>query len=302
MIPVTLIQTIQEVWGQEGAAWLEAFPDLLADLTHRWSIEVGPPFPDLSYNYVAPAVRADGTPAVLKLGVPCSDIAGGAEALRLYGGRGMARLIEEDLSAAAMLQERLLPGTALSENLDIEEADAIAAEVLRKLWRPVPSRHSLVTVKDWAESFERYRALYGKDAGPLPASLVDEARQVYNHLAASSAESVLLHGDFHQGNVLAAQREPWLAIDPKGLIGEPAYDAATLLRDRSDEILAGPRPVRAMIRRLDRLAAELDLDRERLRAWAFSQAVLSAIWSLEDHGYGWEDAIAAAELLRDIST
>jgi streptomycin 6-kinase len=109
---------------------------------------------------------------------------------------------------------------------------------------------------------------------------------------------VLLHGDLHHENVLRSRREPWLAIDPKGVAGEPAYEAGALLRNPYPRLLEEPEPGRLASRRLDRLAGELKLDRSRLRDWAFAQAVLSAIWHLEDGDEdGWPFAMACAELL-----
>ncbi|MGO8947281.1 MAG: aminoglycoside phosphotransferase family protein, partial [Ktedonobacterales bacterium] len=102
------------------------------------------------------------------------------------------------------------------------------------------------------------------------------------------------------GNVLSAQRESWLAIDPKGIIGEPAYDTGIFLRDPVTRILNTPQPERFLARRIDQLAEELGFDRERIRDWGFAQAVLSACWFLEDNGVGWEGALRCAELLAGI--
>ncbi len=115
------------------------------------------------------------------------------------------------------------------------------------------------------------------------------------------AEPVLLHGDLHHDNILAAEREPWLAIDPKGIVGEPAYEVGALLRNPLPGLLARPEPGRVLARRIEQLAAELGFDRARIRGWALAQAVLSAWWSYEDHGDGWRETIACAELLAAIA-
>jgi len=98
------------------------------------------------------------------------------------------------------------------------------------------------------------------------------------------AESVLLHGDLHQDNILSAEREPWLAVDPKGVIGEPVFETGALLRNFWPDILSIPNPKSLMARRIDQLSAELGFDRERIYDWGFSQAVLSVLWSIEDKG------------------
>jgi streptomycin 6-kinase len=97
-----------------------------------------------------------------------------------------------------------------------------------------------------------------------------------------------------------AQRQPWLALDPKGVVGEAAYETGALLRNPAGRVLKSANPRGMMARRIDQLASELGFERERIRAWALAQAVLSAWWSIEDHGYGWEDAITYAEILAQL--
>ena len=111
------------------------------------------------------------------------------------------------------------------------------------------------------------------------------------------AEPVLLHGDLHHDNILAAYRQPWLALDPKGLAGEPACEVWALLSNPARQFLAEPQPGRILARRVHQLADELGFDRKRIRGWGLAQGVLSAWWSLEDHGHGWEWAISCAEAL-----
>jgi streptomycin 6-kinase len=108
---------------------------------------------------------------------------------------------------------------------------------------------------------------------------------------------VLLHGDLHHFNILAAERQPWLAIDPKGVVGEPAYEIGALLRNPTDEVVFDPQ---VQARRIDLLTAELGLDRQRVIGWGIAQAVLSGWWSYEDHGHGWEPMMALAELLSSL--
>src|SRR5207245_1532988 len=131
-----------------------------------------------------------------------------------------------------------------------------------------------------------------------PADLVEEAERLFAELIPSMAEPpVLLHGDLHHENIVSAERQPWLALDPKGLVGEPAYEVGALLRNQLPEPLDVPETSRILARRIDQLSEELGFERSRLRDWGLAQAVLSAWWSYEDHGYGWEPAITCAELL-----
>jgi streptomycin 6-kinase len=287
---------MQEVYGPAGAEWLDQLPGLLAYCEQRWSLTVMPPFP-LSYNYVAPALRSDGRGLVLKVGFPGAELIAEIEALRLYDGRGIAQLLDADQERGVLLLERLSPGTPLSRLTDDEQATSIAAGVMRRLWRPAPPEHPFPTVAKWALGLGRWREHFGGTTGPFPTSLVEQAESLFAELLASTPEQALLHGDLHHDNILTAEREPWLAIDPKGLVGDPAFEVGALMRNQLPQPLAGDYARRFLARRLDQLSEELGLERARLHGWSLAQAVLSAWWSLEDHGYGWEPAIALAELL-----
>lgn len=299
-IPSDFARTMREVYGEAGIKWLARLPAIIAECERRWSLATLSPFPRLSYNYVAPAVLADGRDAVLKVGYPGPELMCEMEALRLYDGHGIVQLLHADREHGAMLLERLKPGTPLAGIEDDEEATSIAARVMRQLWRPVPSDHPFPTVAKWAAGLGRLRERFGGTTGPLPKALVEEAETLFTELIASMDEVVLLHGDLHHENIVAAERQLWLALDPKGLVGEPAYEVGVLLRNQLPEPLTQPEASRTLARRVDQLAEELGLDRERLIGWGLAQAVLSAWWSIEDHGYGWEPAMAVAEALAGI--
>ena len=299
-VPEELVRNATESRGAEGAGWANRLPAVGADCERSWSLEIGPPFPELSQNYVAPALRADGTAAVLKLSFPGDPEFGTeAQALRLFDGRGIARLLELDVERGAMLLERLKPGAPLDTVEDDGEAMSIAADVLRRLWRPAPADHQFPLVSDWARGLARLRRHFRGGTGPLPAALVEEAEALFAELISSQAEPVLLHGDVHHGNILAARRRPWLAIDPKGVVGEAAFDTGALLYNPV-ELLDEPRAGKVLERRIGQLAEELDLDSARVRGWGLSRAVLAAYWGWEDSGQVWEEALAFAELLAAI--
>ena len=296
-VPAGLARTLGEVYGEAGREWLGRFPALVAHCELRWGLTIGPPLPQLSYNLVAPARREDGTEVILKLGVPNRELTSEAHALRLFDGRGAVQLVDADPDLGVLLLERLTPGTSLLDAVGDEEATSIAAGVMRQLWRPAPAEHPFRSVADWTSGLRKLRPRFGGTTGPLPAHLVERAEAVLAELLDSMAEPVVLHGDLHHANILAAQRQPWLAIDPKGLVGEPAYEVGPLLQNPLPQLLEAPDPPAIEARRVRQLAAELGFEPERIAAWGFAQAVLSAWWSIEDHGYGWEGAIACAEIL-----
>ncbi len=297
-IPDDFVRAQTEIHGMTaGRAWLDRLPAILGACAHQWGLTLGPPFPHLSYNYAAPAVRADGTPVVVKACSPTGEFPGELAALRVYDGRGAARVLAVDRAREVLLLERLEPGTLLHAVEDDEEATAIAAGVMRALWRPAPRDHPFPSVADWGAGFVRLRRRYGGGTGPFPSALVEEAERLFAALDASAAAPVVLHGDLQHYNILDAGARGWLAIDPKGLIGDPAYETGALLRNRLPVPLSNPEAGRVLARRVDQFAAQLGLDRARVRGWGLAQAVLSAWWSMEDHGHGWEPMVALAELL-----
>ena len=300
-VPPEFARTMRQMYGHEGEVWIRDLPALVADLAGRWNVTVGPPF-ELSYNYVAAATRSDGTEAVLKVGYPCHEVEREIRAVRLYGGAGMCRLLEADEAHHAMLLERLRPGETLVGLARTDDAAAtrIAAQVMRALWRPaadLPPDHGFRPIEEWFLAFGRHRAAYG-GPGPFPASILERAERLARELLDSAPAPVLLHGDFHHYNVLSAQRASWLAIDPKGMLGDPGYDVGPFLENPNQETWHRSPDVQNL--RLDVLADELGYDRARLRDWGITHAVLSACWSAEDHGNGWQHAIMTAELLENL--
>jgi streptomycin 6-kinase len=237
---------------------------------------------------------------VVKVHAPTEEFTQEAEVLRLFDGRGMARLLDSDMNDRVLLLERLEPGTPLSELEDDDEATTQAAAVMRQLWRPVPTGHPFPSVIDWGRGFLRLRQRYEGGNGPFPSALLAEAETLYANLSDSMAERVLLHGDLHHENILAARRAPWLAIDPKGVIGEPAYETGALLRNLLPDLRDTRQAILVLTRRVDLLAEALDLDRARVRDWAMAQAVLSVWWTIEDTGDIPEDGLVCAELLAAI--
>lgn len=297
IIPEDFARFMIELFGEEGRAWLDRLPAILAACEERWNMTIGAPVGNLSFNYVAPAVLADGTEVILKTGLT-DEFPSQPEALRHFDGHGMAQLLAYDEHDAAMLMERLKPGTSLRAVEDDEAAILAATEVMRKIWRPLPQEHyRFPTVADWGKGFARLRKLYGGGTGPFPPAMFDKAEKLYAELTSSMAESVLLHGDLHQDNILSAEREPWLAVDPKGLIGEPVYETGAILRNFWPDILSVPDLVSLMARRIDQLSAELGFDRERIYNWGFAQAVLSVLWGVEDTGKFENEGLYFVEVL-----
>lgn len=114
------------------------------------------------------------------------------------------------------------------------------------------------------------------------------------------SSTVLLHGDLHHGNILAGTRKKWIAIDPKGVIGEPEYDVGAFLRNPMSILISNNDVEDLIKRRIDTISKMTGYDKERITQWGFSQAVLSAIWAFEDHQAGWENVLKIARVIRKI--
>ncbi len=285
--------------GEIGHGWIAGLPDLLERYSQRWSLTLEPPFP-LSYNYVAPARRADGTEAVLKLGIPNRELLSEVHALQIYAGRGIVRLLEADFEDQVFLLERIRPGVELVSNPDDDQRTRIAAQVMQQLWVPVTGAHPLLTVESWTAGLAKLRPHFNGTTGPFPDYLVDAAEAIFAEFIPSQGERVLLHGDLHHWNILSGTRHPWLALDPKGVIGEREYEIGALLRNPDLSKFNRQELKQLQDRRVSILTELLGFDRQRILGWGVAQAVLSAWWSVEDHGDFWEGAIRCGEVLYEL--
>jgi streptomycin 6-kinase len=292
--PPGLARRAADVHGDPEGQWLRALPETVAECGRRWSLTFTGEAAAPSWNCLVSAVTSAGEPVLLKVGL---ELQREADALAHYDGRGAVRLLDADPDLGVLLLEQLLPGTPLSSVLDDEEATTIAASLMRELWRPAPADHTFPSVEDWARGLVKLRQQFDGGTGPLPTGLVERAEGLFSELLPSQANRVVLHGDLHHENILRAQRRPWLAIDPKGVLGEPCYETGALLRNTWGELASRAARPEVQARRIAILSDVLGLDRERIRSWAVAQAVLSAWWCVEDGDPGWANVIACAEAL-----
>jgi streptomycin 6-kinase len=282
-VPAQLLQTCRKT--PEGEAWLQRLPEAVDDLEHRWSLALGTPFDseEVSCAWVAPVTRADGTPAVLKLSLPHLETEREIDGLRFWDGDPTVRLLAADAGLGAMLLERCEPGTVLRARTEAEQ-DLVIAGLLRRLWRPPSVPHSFRSLAAMLEHWSAEtlaQADQWSDAG-----LVREGLRFFSELSRSAPTDVLLATDLHAGNVLQAQREPWLVIDPNPFVGDPAYDATQHLFNCAVRLRADPD---GMIRRFSDL---LEVDPERVRLWTFARAAAES-----RDGWQGDDAVSLARAL-----
>lgn len=281
--PERLIRTISAWEGDPGRAWLAALPERAADHLARWDLRPERVLsPGGQISMVVLVRQADGTPATLKLGLVTDETRHEHAALARWDGRGAVRLLRADPDEGVLLMERLHGDVSL-RSLPEPKAMLEACATLQRLWVPLApdDAHPFTSVADHTAGLAaRLRERAGEpyvDADVRP--LIDEALATRDALADASGPSVLLHGDYHHGNVLSADRVPWLAIDPKPLVGDPAFDLAWLVRDRLETLVAMPGSQAAARRRVTKLSDALEVDRDRVRGWALFRAVEAGVWA-----------------------
>ncbi|HVA32200.1 MAG TPA: aminoglycoside phosphotransferase family protein [Gaiellaceae bacterium] len=245
--------------GLTHAEWLSRVPTLLAETSTAWGLTLGEAYAPGAAGYAVRAELPGGHPAVLKLIDPHREAEREAAALARWAGDGAVRLLAHDPERWALLLERCEPGTMLAER-PAEEALDILVGLLPRLWKNADGFNTL------EREAERWTDEIARDA--RDPELRDAALAYLRELPRTQGAQVLVNQDLHGENVLAAQREPWLVIDPKPLSGEREFAVAPIVR--SFELGHSKRD---MLYRFDRLTAELGLDRERARGWTVAQTV-----------------------------
>jgi streptomycin 6-kinase len=258
----------------------------------EWMLQIEGPVSNLSYNYVLHAKDANGTPVMLKLGVPSFDFTNEIRTLKVYGGKGCARLLKADEGRGAMLLEKLVPGTMLSEEKDEKAALLQFIEVWKAIRRPVPAECKSPTILDWATGLVRYRNLHKSGDGPIEASYIELAQSYFAELTETSKGMELLHGDLHHENILYDDKKGWLAIDPKGVVGDPYFNLISFM---TNHLLKKEDPKQLLSQRVKWITEELSFDRERLLKAGVAMGILSTCWSIEDHDSEWEQAYTCAK-------
>lgn len=281
VLPKAFAANAVALCGEKGSDWLKRLPETVFALEHTWNIKAGKHFRELSFNYVASAELSDGQPAVLKIGLPIEDaeIFGEVEYLRLLDGQGSVKLLEFDREHQAVLLERARPGIDLKSVCRNEQgkAPAIAIDVLKRILRPVPpSAGHFIRLDDWFDGLNRAA---GTD---FPREYAERALSLYAELSADAKNVFLLHGDLHHTNILSATREPYLAIDPKGIIGHVGYDIGVFLNNHYNWLEWNSRLGAKLDKAVAEFASAFELEETTIRRWAFCQMVVSSWWIFDE--------------------
>ncbi|MEV5882598.1 aminoglycoside phosphotransferase family protein [Streptomyces sp. NPDC052020] len=277
--------------GEAGRAFVTALPALADRFLDHWHLRLdGPPMHGWAALVLPVVHRHDGTPAVLKLQLPDEETEGEPLALRAWNGDGAVRLLAHDETTGTLLLERLDPARTLTHVENVHEAVLVLARLLAHL-TATPAPTGLRRLADIAPALlDRARRALPRVSDPAARRLVADCAAAVREVAGDPGDR-LLHWDLHYGNVLASARAPWLAIDPKPLVGDPGFELLPALRNRHD-----PADTRW---RFDALTDVLGLDRARARAWTLGRVLQNCLWHIEAGAPLEDEQLGIARRLRD---
>ena len=275
---------------EDGAEWADAAPGIAAEFLDKWHLQPGRPYENSMVSLVVPVARSDGSEAVLKVQYPHRESNAEARALQLWDGNGAVQLIDHDAERSVLLIEKCTPGEPLS-GVEGEIALTVICELLPRLWLPEPTGVGAIDEEAdfWSSSLNEH---FDRGTLGFSATMAQRATDLMAELIASQADQVLVHQDLHGENIISAEREPWLVIDPKPLSAERAFGVAPVIS--SPEFGHSKNHV---ARRVDRVVDELGVDRSRAVSWAFARTVAWAQDGFLVHPKHVETAEWLAEML-----
>ena len=276
-----LEKNVINVWGDNGRSWLGQLPIIITELTQRWNLSDITPVNNMSYNYVAKAkLKVNNKPVVLKIICDKALIEDEYRALKHFNGKGSIKVLNMNPDLNALLLEQAVPGCLLKAHhpKKVENTIEIYAQVVKALSSHNLSKNDYTHVSHWCKAIDRI------NDERIEKCYISKAKELKEYLLSSAKNEYLCHGDLHLENIIQ-QSEKWLSIDPKGIVGEMAFEAAAFdLTDKSEWSIT-PNTIQAkIITRIERLANALQIDKNRLLAWVFLRIIISAQWFIEDNG------------------
>jgi streptomycin 6-kinase len=266
-------QNIISIYGIEGKQWLKALPEITSEIAKEYNLSNLKPINNLSYNYVLSGFQGS-QPVILKLGLDVGGFKREAAALMALKNFGVVQVFSEN--AGLLLLECATPGVSLKSYFPANDNEAIniTANVIKRLHKAtIPSAYTFPHIKDWLTALDSELN--------IPAQTLQRAREVRDQLLKTAGSDVLLHGDLHHDNILQ-NSDDWVVIDPKGVIGDSAYEVAAFIRNPMPELLAYENAQKIIHNRITSFAELLELPSQRILDWCFVQAVLAWVWALED--------------------
>jgi len=274
-----LNKNVQNAFGAAGSKWLSTLPVIIETLTDYWSLTNIEPANNMNWNYVAYAIQNNHNHVVLKISCDQSMIDHEYRALKHFDGHGAIKVIDRHEKYQAILLQQAIPGNSLKENhpLEVEKNIFLYSKVVQAIASQKLSNSTYVHMSIWCETIDHIQD------ERIDKRYVDKAKQLKTELLSSVKNEYLCHGDLHLENIIQNGND-WLAIDPKGIIGEMAFEAAAFDLLSNDEMNDTSTIESKIINRVNQLSKALDIDYDRLLPWIFLRIIISAQWFVEDKG------------------
>lgn len=293
-------QGIINTHGDAGRTWLEQLPQIIAYAKDAWQLTNLQAMPALSYNYVTASFsQTYQQEVVLKISLPNQEYHQEQQALIYFNGHGINRLLDFNLEYGILLLQKIGSGVNLKSLFPHDENQTIlhAALCIKQLHakpKPIEASNNYPSVANWLSVLDDFQH------PAVDPRLVKIASVVATQLLADNVDNYLLHGDLHHENILQSHEGSWLAIDPKGVIGELAYEVGAFMRNPMPELLDSPNLSEILSNRIDQFGNTLNLDKSRLNAYSYVTTMLAIIWNIEDNGNQWPAWLVILTTLKNI--
>ena len=272
------------MYNDEGKEWLNSLPEIIAKIATEHSLSGLTPVNNMTFNYVASGYQND-KPIILKIGMNSKALTKEATCLKAFAKHATAEVIANDHNMIIM--QRAVPGSTLKDYFPDNDIDAtkILCESIKELHKAsIPESHNFYHLSELFKTLDQKL--------DIPDEILSKAKHLRDKLLSTTTEEVLLHGDLHHDNILKNGDRPvdrslgvggWLVIDPKGFIGDPAFEPAAYLCNPIPELLQENQPREIIENRINICSAELGIDSQRIADWLYAKSVLCWAWSLEDN-------------------
>ncbi|MBA2654078.1 MAG: phosphotransferase [Gammaproteobacteria bacterium] len=271
-------RNIINIYGEPGRKWLTDLPEIIKILSIKWQLNYISPVGNMTYNYVAKAISQTDTPLILKISCDPEIIAPEKEALMYFYGKGSIKLIDYSEDHNAILLHQAVPGVTLKSFYPARPEfvmDNYVSTMQQLHQKELSSKSNFGHISAWLEALDEC------DSTQMPKNLLEEAVSLKNKLLNSLNKPVVLHGDLHHDNILQ-DGEEWLAIDPKGIIGDAEFEIAAFDFITKSELQSNSDIKKLFEQRVNQIAKKSNLNPQRIKDWIFVRLILSAAWSIED--------------------
>lgn len=289
-LPKQFVKNIKNI----NQDWLNNLEDLISFFETKWNLQNIKTHPNLSYHYVATAFSSLGKQEViLKICLPSHEFKYEQRALTFYNGINCVKLLEYDLENYGLLLEYLKPGTTLKTFFPGKDDESIKifAQLIKQLHSKIINNFDdFPKLKDWLKIFDNF------NDPKISVSAIHKAKKLTDELLNSQSDLYLLHGDLHQDNILHTS-DSYKAIDPKGIIGELAFEVGAFIRN-PDELLLQPGKEEIVNNRINKFSEFLNLDKKRIIKWCYVQSILSACWAIQDNTPDYNHWLKISELFK----